>query len=137
VERYFKDNSTFDYFNNKINFKDVISVANNVNRSIFAFCPDGTCDIVAIDRIIEVESTLDYGMVYLFYFSDYFSTKKLATQNIHFMKGIFDKYKCDFDEEKNAALCVMSKIVADIKVSIFYARHDEGFLCISKKCKQD
>jgi hypothetical protein len=134
VAGYFSSNPNFHYFGQNIDFANVIRIDNNIKTSIFEFCPDGTCDIVIIDGVLSTESTLDYGMLYLYYFSDYFSNnERLEIHSERFAKKIFRKYDCDLKDAKENAICSMKKILKNFEATIYYGRYDEGKLYIYKK----
>jgi len=135
MKQYFIDSPTFSYHEAEIDFYEAIEFDNNKSISTFEFCPDGVCEIITINGTVNNHKILDFGVLYLYYLSENSNLQKWRENSSTkvFIKNILHKYKCDYQDDREKALCAMKNIAGYAKVSLFWGRYDEGYRCISEE----
>lgn len=93
-------------------FPDSVKLHHTDKQHSLEFCPDNTCDLFVTKRSTSVELLSDFALLYLYFFSDYFSladwraddeTKSAVTE-------ILSKYqnsKCTNESDAVTAQCFL------------------------------
>ena len=119
-------------------FSDSLDVVFQTDHAFLEFCPDNTCDLVVFEKDSPESSLLDFGFIYIYYFSDYYilekwrekdESKLLASQVLE--SKVYAS--CRNPSETEWARCILHLLGEQYQVKIYAVRYDEGERVLDNK----
>jgi hypothetical protein len=101
-----------------------------VDSASFEFCPDNTCDFIEARKSTPMEAILDFGFLYVYFFSDFYVLKdwRIKDEPTVTSKAILEKLEymsCKQGSDQEKALCILRKLSKDYQIQIYDVRYDE------------